>query len=134
MNGVLLTKEDKSLTIIAIGKMVDKAVDVANILRKKNIQSQIINIRFLKPLDKELIISSIKKTKNVVTIEDGILNGGLYTGILDIINRSNIKEVNVIPFGYDDCFVTHGSTEELEKRYGTDAENIAKLIEIKLVT
>lgn len=134
MNGVLLTKEDKSLTIIAIGKMIDKAVDVANILRKKNIQSQIINIRFLKPLDKELIISSIKKTKNVVTIEDGILNGGLYTGILDIINRSNIKEVNVIPFGYDDCFVTHGSTEELEKRYGTDAENIAKLIEIKLVT
>ena len=57
-------------------------------------------------------------------MEDGILNGGLYTAVLDTINRSKLKNVNVIPFGYDDCFVTHGDIEDLYKRYGTDIENI----------
>ena len=119
---------NKKITIVAIGKMVDRAVDVANILKEKNIDTQIINARFLKPIDKELILSSIEKTKNVVTIEDGLLNGGLYTAVIDIINNSNIENIKVTPFGYNDCFVPHGSTEELEKRYGTDSENIAKNI------
>lgn len=119
---------NKKITIVAIGKMVDRAVDVANILKEKNIDTQIINARFLKPIDKELILSSIEKIKNVVTIEDGLLNGGLYTAVIDIINNSNIENIKVTPFGYNDCFVPHGSTEELEKRYGTDSENIAKNI------
>lgn len=120
--------KEKTVTIIAIGKMVDRAMDVANILKEKNINTQIINARFLKPLDNELILSSIEKTKNVVTMEDGILKGGLYSEVLDIINRNSLKDVKIIPFGYDDCFVTHGSVDELEKRYGTDTENIAKNI------
>ena len=120
--------EEKYITIIAIGKMVDRAVDVANILKEKNIKAQIINARFLKPLDKETILKSIEKTKHVATIEDGVLNGGLYTCVLDTINKSNLDNIKVIPFGYDDCFVTHGSTEELEKKCGMDAQNIAKKI------
>ena len=106
----------KAITIVAIGKMVDRTVEVANLLEKQKIKVEIINVRFLKPLDKELILSSIKKTNNIVTIEDGILNGGLYTAVLDAINKSNLENIKVIPFGYDDCFVTHGSTEELEKK------------------
>lgn len=121
-------KEGKDITIVAIGKMVDRAVDVAKILETQNINAEIINTRFLKPIDKETIIDSLAKTKKVVTIEDGILNGGLYTAVLDLINRSNIKDVKIIPFGYDDCFITHGSTEELEKLQGIDAENIASII------
>lgn len=119
---------NKKITIVAIGKMVDRAVDVANILKEKNIDTQIINARFLKPIDKELILSSIEKTKNVVTIEDGLLNGGLYSAVIDIINNSNEKNIKVTPFGYNDCFIPHGTTEELEKRFGTDSENIAKNI------
>ena len=121
--------EKKDISIIAIGKMVDRAVDVANLLKEKNIEVEIINARFLKPLDKDTIISSVEKTKKVVTIEDGILNGGLYTAVLDIINRSDLKDVKVIPFGYDDTYVTHGSTEELENKYKMDAQSIAKKIE-----
>ncbi len=127
-----ISKSQKIITIVAIGKMVDRAVDVSNILKEKNIESEIINARFLKPLDKEKIVKSAEKTKCVITIEDGILNGGLYTGVLDIINKSNIGEIKIISFGYDDCFVTHGSTEELEKRYGTDDQNIAKNILLML--
>ena len=61
-------------------------------------------------------------------MEDGILNGGLYTNILDLINRSNIENVRIIPIGYDDCFVTHGSVDDLEKEMKTDTKSIVEQI------
>ena len=123
-----LIKEGKDISIIAIGKMVDRAIEVSNILKEQDIDAEIINVRFLKPLDKETIIKSIEKTKKVVTMEDGILNGGLYTNILDLINRSNMENVKIIPIGYDDCFVTHGSVDDLEKEMKTDTKSIVKKI------
>ena len=72
-----IIKEGKDLTIIAIGKMVEKARKVSELLKKDNIDAEIINARFLKPLDKETILKSIEKTKNVATIEDGLIEGGL---------------------------------------------------------
>ena len=123
-----IVKEGTDITIIAIGKMVDRAVDVAKILEQNNINAEIINARFLKPIDSKTILNSVIKTKKVVTMEDGILNGGLYTAVLDLINRSNIKDVKITPFGYDNCFIKHGSIEELEKIQGVDAENIARII------
>ena len=124
--------KDSKITLIAIGKMVDRAVEVARLLEKKGIKSEVINARFIKPLDKETIISLIEKTKHVATLEDGILNGGLYTNVLDIINRSNLEDIKVIPFGYDDSFVTHGNTDELEKQMKIDAQSIVERIIQKL--
>ncbi len=126
-----LIKEGKDVSIIAIGKMVDKAIEVSNLLKEKDIDAEVINVRFLKPLDKEGILSSIEKTKKVVTMEDGILNGGLYTSILDLVNRSSIKNIEVIPFGYDDCFITHGSIDELEKEMKTDISSITEILSEK---
>ena len=123
-----LIKSGKDISIIAIGKMVDRAIEVSNLLKEKNIDAEIINVRFLKPLDKENILKSIEKTKKVVTMEDGLLNGGLYTNILDLINRSSIENIKVIPVGYDDCFITHGSTHELEKEMKTDVKSIVEKI------
>ena len=80
-----IIKEGKDLTIVAIGKMVDRAQNVAKLLAKENIDAEVINARFLKPLDKETILKSVEKTKNVVTIEDGLLEGGLR----NICYRSN---------------------------------------------
>lgn len=70
-------KEGKDLTIVAIGKMVERAQEVAKMLEKESLDAEIINARFLKPLDKETILKSVEKTKNVVTIEDGLIEGGL---------------------------------------------------------
>ena len=123
-----LIKAGKDLSILAIGKMVDRAIEVSNLLKEKEIDAEIINVRFLKPLDKEDILKSIEKTKKVVTMEDGILNGGLYTNVLELINESKIENVKVIPVGYDNCFITHGSVEELEKELKTDAKSIVERI------
>lgn len=65
-----IIKEGKDLSIIAIGKMVERAVEVSQMLKNENINAEIINARFLKPLDKETIINSVRKTKKVITIED----------------------------------------------------------------
>lgn len=123
-----LIKEGKDISIIAIGKMVDRAIEVSNLLKEKDIEAEVINVRFLKPLDKEKILKSIEKTKKVVTMEDGILNGGLYTNILDLLNRSNLENVKVTSIGYDDCFITHGSVDELEKEMKTDVKSIVENI------
>ena len=70
-------KTGTDVTIVAIGKMVERAMEVSNKLEKKGINAEVINARFLKPLDEKTILNSVEKTKNVITIEDGILNGGL---------------------------------------------------------
>ena len=126
-----LIKEGKDISIIAIGKMVDRAIEVANILQEKEIDAEVINARFLKPMDKDAILKSIEKTKKIITLEDGILNGGLYTNILDLVNRNNVENVEIIPFGYDDCFITHGSVDELEKEMKIDTKSIIEKINKK---
>ena len=78
-------REGKDLTIVAIGKMVEKAKIVAELLAKENIDAEVINARFLKPLDEETILKSVEKTRKVVTIEDGLIEGGLRS----ICYRSN---------------------------------------------
>ena len=72
-----ILKQGKDITIIAIGKMVERAVEVSELLKDEGIDAEIINARFLKPFDKKTLIKSATKTKKVITIEDGILEGGL---------------------------------------------------------
>jgi len=125
-----IIKQGKDFTIVAIGKMVERAVEVSNLLEKENIDAEIINVRFLKPLDKETILKSAEKTKNVITIEDGILKGGLGTAVIEAVNNSNLQNINVKTFGYDDIFVKHGSVEEIEKQNKLDAKSIAEFIKL----
>lgn len=123
-------KEGKDLTIVAIGRMVEKAKEVSKLLEKDNINAQVINARFLKPLDKETILQSVEKSKNVVTIEDGLIEGGFGTSVVEAINDSKLENIKVKRFGYSNCFVKQGSVEQLEKEYGLDIESIVKNIEI----
>ena len=122
-----ILKSGKDITIVAIGKMVAKAMKVADILSKENIQAEVINARFLKPLDKETIISSLLKTKNLITIEDGTIIGGLASAVNEIIvSRMDLRNVNLKNYAYPDMYIQHGSVEELEKIYGLDIESIVK--------
>ena len=121
-----ILKEGKDVTIIAIGRMVEKAVKVANILEQEEKSVEIINARFLKPLDKNTIINSINKTKNVITIEDNILTGGLASHIENLIVENELQEVKLQSYGWKDEFIKHGKVEELEKIYGLDEETISK--------
>lgn len=119
-------KEGKELSIIAIGKMVERAVEVANILEKDGKSVEVINARFLKPIDKETLITSITKTKNVITIEDNVLKGGLGSRVEELIVEEELHGIRFKKYGYPDEFIKHGSVAEIEKKYGLDSENIAR--------
>ena len=121
--------QGEDITIVAIGKMVERAIKVASKLKEKNINAEVINARFLKPLDEYSIVSSISKTRKVVTIEDGIIRGGLLTAVEECIRKHDLQEVKLKAFGYDDTFVEHGSIEELEEKYMLDVKSIVQGIE-----
>lgn len=84
-------KTGYDLTIIAIGKMLERAVEVSNILEAQGISTEVINARFLKPIDKETILRSIDKTKNVITIEDNIIKGGLGSAVEELMSDENLE-------------------------------------------
>lgn len=121
-----IIQEGTEITIIAIGKMVGKAMEVAKLLEGKSVE--VINARFLKPLDEETLLKSIEKTKHIITIEDNLKKGGLGSAVLEVINKNNIGNVKVQIFGYDDTFVEHGTVEELEEKYGLLPREIANQV------
>ena len=122
---IKLDKEIKNkVTILAIGKMVARAVEVSNELKKHKINAEVINVRFLKPIDEKCILKSIKETKNVITIEDNIIKGGLGSTVSEIITKNNLNNVKLKCFGYPDEFIRHGSVDEIEKIYGLDVQSI----------
>lgn len=121
-----IIKKGKDLTIIAIGKMVDRALEISNILEKQEKKAEVINVRFLKPLDEENILESIIKTKKVITIEDNILRGGLGSSVEELILKKGLKNIELKKYGYPDEFIKHGSVTEIEEKYGLNADQIAQ--------
>lgn len=121
-----ILKEGTDITIVGIGKMVSRALEVSNLLEESGISCEVINARFLKPFDKKSILESINKTNKVITIEDGILRGGLATSVQELIVESDIQNVIIKSYGYKDTFVKHGSVEELEMCYGLDVNSIVR--------
>ena len=119
-----IIKEGKEISIIAIGKTVARAMEVSNMLEKNKISTEVINARFLKPLDKEIIKNSINKTKFVITIEDGTIINGLGTAIKELIVNEKLKEVEIKSYAYPDEFIKHGEVSELEKIYHQDSKTI----------
>ena len=121
-----ILQKGEDITIIAIGKMVAKAMKMAKQLENEQHKSvEIINARFLKPLDVETIKKSIEKNKNIITIEDGTRINGLATAIKELIIDNNLQDINFTTYAYPDEFIPHGSCEELEKIY--DFDNLHKM-------
>ena len=119
-----ILNKGNDLTIIGIGNTTSKALDIANLLKKDNIQSEVINARFLKPLDEKTILNSIKKTKNVAVIEDSTIIGGLSSSINDLIKKNNLESIKSYYYAYPDEFIKHGTVSEIEKKYHIDKDSI----------
>ena len=127
-------KEGKDITVLAIGKMVSRAMEAVEELKVlnevggkfENIDIEVINARFLMPLDKETILKSIKKTKKVIIVEDNIIEGGLGTKIQELIIEEKLQDVKCLKIAYPVDFIKQGSVDEIEEKYGLDKKSIAK--------
>ena len=114
----------KNLTIIATGKMVQKAYQIIN---DNNLDITLVNATFIKPLDKEVLRKIIKNKDNVLTLEDNLINGGLGHNILLTLNELNFnKKIKIL--GFNNKFVEQGSIEELYTQEHLDNESILKEI------
>ncbi len=89
-----------------------------------NITVEVINARFLKPLDKETIKKSIMKTKKVIVMEDGTEINGLGTAIEELIVEEDLQGIQMKKQAWPDEFIRHGTIEELEKIYLSEGKEI----------
>ena len=122
-----ILNQGDDITIIAIGKMVSKAIKVAEELNKDGITSTVINARFLKPLDNDCLLKNIVGKKTVATIEDGTIIGGLGSKVEELIFENRIN-TNLIKFAYPDEFIKHGSPSEIEEKYDLDVGSIVECL------
>lgn len=120
-----LLQKGNEITMVACGRMVDTALKTAKELVKFGMTADVINLRFIKPLDTKMILASANKTKNVVTIEDNMAAGGIGSQILHEINENGLCDVKVKNFGFPDKFITHGNINQLDSQYKLDYQSIA---------
>lgn len=121
-------RSGKDVALVAIGSMVNTALQVAEILSKKGKEASVINARFIKPLDQEMLEDLARSTKRIVTLEEGISSGGFGSAVLEFFERENIRDVRVKCFGLPDQFIEHGAREELLRKYHLTPDELAAWI------
>ena len=115
-------REGSDITFVANGSLLDVAMKGADILAKEGISAEIIDIATIKPLDKDLIIESAKKTGKVLTLEEGVIQGGLGSAVAQALSVSCPVPMRYI--GMDNCFGQSGDAADLMKYYGMSPENV----------
>lgn len=121
-------KKGNNLTILTIGNSVYKGIALSEKLELDNISCDVINCRFIKPFDAKCIISSLKKCKKFVVIEDGTIIGGLSSSVKSLIVDNKVEDVDGKFYAYPDEFISHGKVNEIEKKYKQDVDSIYKSI------
>jgi transketolase len=121
-----LISEGKDLTIIATGSIIADVIEAAEMLKKEEISVEIINMSTIKPLDKELIIHSARKTGKVMTVEEHSVIGGLGGAVSEVLCKAGIQVVFDI-MGFKDTFCTdYGWHQDLKKMYDLSPIHIFK--------
>ncbi len=118
-------QQGKQVAICAVGNEVKTAIEVGELLKLKGINPTIINIRFLKPFDNEILLHT-SQTMPIITIEDCQVQGGLGSIVDELL--INTKHKGVLHFGWGTDIVPHGSTNEIKKEYKLTSDSIAKEI------
>lgn len=118
--------EGEDVTIIANGLMVAEAIEAGKLLKAEGISAEIINIATIKPLDKELVVASAKKTGRVITVEEHSIIGGLGEAVCSALSEECPTPVKRI--GVNDEFGHSGPAKMLLKEFGLSAENIYSVV------
>lgn len=116
----------KDVCFWAIGSMVQTALDAAELLEAQGISAGVVNMRFAKPLDVELLREHAQSYGKIITLEEGVLAGGVGSAILEELNENKLLEQREVRcFGIPDEFVMHGDKKLLFRDLGLDTPTIA---------
>jgi 1-deoxy-D-xylulose-5-phosphate synthase len=109
---------------IAFGTLLSNCMEAAKILREEGINVGVINARFVKPLDKETILRAVEQLPFVVTVEEGTIEGGFGSAVLEAANAAGLDCRNITRLGLPDRFVEHGERAELFADIGLDVNGL----------
>ena len=129
-----LLKDGCDVAIFAIGNTVHAALDAAQHLADEHIDAAVVNARFVKPLDAELLLELARKTGKIVTVEEHVVMGGFGSAVLELLHERGLSKVAVRCIGLPDKFIEHGGQGMLRHQYGLDAEGIEKAVAALLKT
>lgn len=121
-----------NIAILAVGNMVKTAAAVTDRLKKHNIEASLINVRFVSPIDCELLDELSKDHNIFITLEDNVRTGGFGQQVSDYICRTNKQAIRHINFSVPDRFIEHGDIDELYSKYGLDPDSITNKILVEI--
>ncbi len=120
----MVLREGADAALIAVGTMVRTAVEAAEIAASSGFEVTVVNARFVKPLDRELILSIAADKRPIVTLEENALNGGFGEAVTELLEDEGLSN-RIVRVGLPDRFIPHGKREELLAECGLDAEHVA---------
>ncbi len=119
-----LLRTGKDLTIVAIGSTVMPALTAAEHLATQGIDAGVINARFIKPLDADLILTQARATGKLLTVEENVLQGGFGSAILELLQDHGLAHIKVKRLGIPDQYIEQGTQAQLRKDVGIDCDGI----------
>ncbi len=120
-----ILRDGGDVAILAYGSMVYPAMEAAKNLEKDGVHATLVNARFVKPLDNELILALAETKRVIVTVEEAYLAGGFGSAVMELLEENNLLDrVKVVRMGVPDRIITHGDPKLLLAKYGLDADGI----------
>jgi 1-deoxy-D-xylulose-5-phosphate synthase len=118
--------DGRDVCILALGSAVNFALPAVGMLKKAGISTALINARFVKPLDADVIVRYANKCRRLIVIEENMVSGGFGSAVLELLSGLDMRDVRVVQIGLPDRFMEHGSTELLRELCALDAYSIAR--------
>ena len=122
-------REGQDIALLSIGTIGNNAAKAIAEATAKGISVAHYDMLFLKPIDQELLKEVAENFKHIITLENGVIKGGLGSAVLEYLAENNYSEIKVHRMGIDDCFITHGTIPELQKIARIDEKSILQKIE-----
>lgn len=122
-----IVRDGGSIAILAVGTMVSAACKTAELLLKRGINCTVVNMRFIKPLDKECILQMADEMEAIVTMEENVLNGGFGSAVVELLADEG-RSIPVLRFGIPDEFIEQGTQSELREQCGLTPEQMSEKI------
>jgi 1-deoxy-D-xylulose-5-phosphate synthase len=123
-----IVRDGDDVALVAIGAMVPVALKAADLLRDRGVAATVVNARFVKPLDRELLLDVAERVRRIVTIEDQALMGGFGSAVLELFEEADMRAVEVRRLGLPDMFIEHGAQKLLRQQHGLDPEGVAQRV------
>lgn len=119
-----VVREGKQAAVLAVGPMVQVAEEAAAALAKEGYSLRVVNARFIKPLDEQMLLALAKENMPIITMEEGALAGGMGSAVLEFYSSQGIYDLHIKNMGVPDYFVEHGSISQQRAEVGLTADRL----------